>query len=100
MRYACGRKWPVCCAGCAGSRRLQVVNADVPERDFWQVVLGSAAVTQQLCTVAAGVCVPVHLRLGLLAPRTLLLLDVALLLIGAAHQQAVLQGQSRSGGAA
>lgn len=61
---------------------LQVINADVPERDFWQVVLGSAAITQQLCTVVAAVSVPVHLRLGLLTGGTLLLLDIALLLIG------------------
>lgn len=60
----------------------QVVNADVPERDFWQVVLGSAAITQQLCTVIAAVSVPVHLRLGLITGRALLLVDIALLLVG------------------
>jgi len=53
----------------------------VPERDFWQVVLGSAAVTQQLCTVIAAVSIPVYLRLGLLEGCSLLLLNVVLLLI-------------------
>lgn len=60
----------------------QVVNADVPERDFWQVVLGSAAISQQLSTVVAAVSVPVHLRLGLLQGQTLLLVNVLLLLVG------------------
>jgi hypothetical protein len=59
-----------------------VLNADVPQRDFWQVVLGSAAVSQQLATVVAAVAVPVHLRLGLLQGGSLLLVNVALLLIG------------------
>uniref|UniRef100_A0A383WEY0 Phosphatidylinositol N-acetylglucosaminyltransferase subunit C n=1 Tax=Tetradesmus obliquus TaxID=3088 RepID=A0A383WEY0_TETOB len=59
-----------------------VVNADVPQRDFWQVALGSAAVSQQLATVVAAVSVPVHLRLGLLQGGSLLLLNVALLLLG------------------
>lgn len=62
--------------------RLQVVNADVPERDLWTVVLGSAAVSQQLSTVVAAVSVPVHLRLGLMTGQTLLLLNVLMLLIG------------------
>eukprot|EP00882_Tetradesmus_deserticola_P023720 GHRQ01025827.1.p1 GENE.GHRQ01025827.1~~GHRQ01025827.1.p1 ORF type:complete len:161 (+),score=67.57 GHRQ01025827.1:372-854(+) len=60
-----------------------VVNADVPVRDFWQVVLGSAAVSQQLSTVVAAVSVPVHLRLGLLHGHSLLLVNVLLLLVGA-----------------
>lgn len=59
-----------------------MVNADVPERDLWQVVLGSAAITQQLCTVIAAVSVPVHLRLGLLTGHTLLVVNILLLLIG------------------
>lgn len=61
---------------------LQVVNADVPERDLWTVVLGSAAVSQQLATVVAAVSVPVHLRLGLMTGHTLLLLNVLMLLTG------------------
>jgi hypothetical protein len=61
----------------------QVVNADVPERDFWTVVLGSTAVTQQVSTVVAAVSVPVHLRLGLIAARSLLLANMCLLLTGA-----------------
>jgi hypothetical protein len=61
---------------------VQVVNADVPVRDFWQVVLGSAAVSQQLSTVVAAVSVPVHLRLGLLQGHSLLAVNVLLLLVG------------------
>jgi hypothetical protein len=61
---------------------LQVVNADVPERDLWTVVLGSAAVSQQLATVVAAVSVPVHLRMGLMTGHTLLLLNVLMLLTG------------------
>ncbi len=60
----------------------QVVNADVPERDLWTVVLGSAAVSQQLATVVAAVSVPVHLRLGYMTGTTLLLLNIMMLLIG------------------
>lgn len=59
-----------------------MVNADVPERDFWTVVLGSAAVSQQLASVVAAVSVPVHLRLGLMSGTTLLLMNVLMLLIG------------------
>jgi hypothetical protein len=59
-----------------------VVNADVPERDYWSVVLGSAAVSQQLATVVAAVSVPVHLRLRLMTGTTLLLLNVLMLLTG------------------
>lgn len=62
-----------------------MVNADVPERDFWQVVLGSAAITQQLCTVVAAVSVPVYLRLELLEGHTLLLINIVLLLLGGQH---------------
>jgi len=54
----------------------------VPERDFWTVVLGSAAVSQQLASVVAAVSVPVHLRLGLMSGTTLLLINVLMLLIG------------------
>lgn len=61
---------------------MQLVNADVPERDLWTVVLGSAAVSQQLATVVAAVSVPVHLRLRLMTGQTLLLLNVLMLLIG------------------
>jgi hypothetical protein len=64
---------------------VQVVNADVPVRDFWQVVLGSAAVSQQLSTVMAAVSVPVHLRLGLLQGHSLLAVNVLLLLVGEQH---------------
>eukprot|EP00878_Enallax_costatus_P005691 GHUV01005968.1.p1 GENE.GHUV01005968.1~~GHUV01005968.1.p1 ORF type:complete len:398 (+),score=100.30 GHUV01005968.1:2189-3382(+) len=78
-----------------------VVNADVPERDFWQVVLGSAAITEQLCTVVAAVSVPVHLRLGLITGQALLWVDIALLLIGYAVcgllGQHVLGGSLRRG---
>jgi hypothetical protein len=59
-----------------------VVNADVPERDYWTVVLGSAAVSQQLATVVAAVSVPVHLRLGLMSGTSLLLLNLLMLLAG------------------
>ena len=64
-------------AGC------QVVNADIPVRDLWQVVLGSAAITQQLSTVVAAVSVPVYLRLGLLDGHSLLLINIVLLTRGA-----------------
>lgn len=64
-------------AGC------QVVNADIPVRDLWQVVLGSAAITQQLSTVVAAVSVPVYLRLGLLDGHSLLLINIVLLTLGA-----------------
>lgn len=58
----------------------------MPERDLWTVVLGSAAVSQQLATVVAAVSVPVHLRLGYMSGSTLLLLNVLLLTIGTAVQ--------------
>jgi hypothetical protein len=61
---------------------LQVINADVPQRDYWQVVLGSAAVTQQFCTVAAAVATPVHLRLGSFTARSVLQLCAVLLPLG------------------
>lgn len=58
----------------------------MPERDLWTVVLGSAAVSQQLATVVAAVSVPVHLRLGYMSGSTLLLLNVLMLTIGKAVQ--------------
>lgn len=57
----------------------------MPERDLWTVVLGSAAVSQQLATVVAAVSVPVHLRLGYMTGTTLLLLNIMMLLIGRQH---------------
>jgi hypothetical protein len=63
-------------------RAPQVINADVPQRDYWQVVLGSAAVTQQFCTVAAAVATPVHLRHGRFSAQGVLQLCAVLLLAG------------------
>jgi hypothetical protein len=59
-----------------------VINADVPQRDYWQVVLGSAAVTQQFCTVAAAVATPVHLRRGRFSAPRVLQLCAVMLLVG------------------
>lgn len=59
-----------------------VINADVPKRDYWRVALGSAAVTQQLCTVVAAVATPVHLRRGTFGPHEVLAVCALLLLAG------------------
>lgn len=60
----------------------QVINADVPKRDYWQVVIGSAAVTQQLSTVIAAVAVPVHLRQHTFSAEQLLAVSALLLVVG------------------
>ncbi len=60
----------------------QVVNADVPKRSYWRVVLGSAAVTQQISTVIAAVVVPVHLRQHNFTAQSVLAVCAALLVIG------------------
>lgn len=60
----------------------QVINADVPQRDYWQVVLGSTAVTQQFCTVAAAVATPMHMRQERFSAEGVLLLCAVLLLVG------------------
>lgn len=60
----------------------QVVNADVPTRDFLQVALGSAAITQQLSAVAASLAVAAHLRLGSIDAHAVLALSAAMLLLG------------------
>lgn len=60
----------------------QVINADVPKRDYWQVVLGSAAVTQQLSTVISAVAVPVHLRQHSFDAQAVLAVSAALLVVG------------------
>jgi lipopolysaccharide export LptBFGC system permease protein LptF len=61
---------------------MQVINADVPQRDYWQVVLGSTAVTQQFCTVAAAVATPMHMRQERFSAQGVLLLCAVLLLVG------------------
>jgi len=60
----------------------QVVNADVPRRDFLQVALGSAAITQQLSAVTAALAVAAHLRLGSVSARSVLALSAAMLVLG------------------
>jgi phosphatidylinositol glycan class C protein len=61
---------------------MQVVNASVPSRSYWAVVLASMAVTQQLsCVVAAG-AVPLHLHSGRLSAGSMLAACGALLALG------------------
>ncbi|KAF5843860.1 phosphatidylinositol N-acetylglucosaminyltransferase subunit C [Dunaliella salina] len=62
--------------------RPQVLNAHVPERSYWSVVVASAAITQQLCTVVAAVAVPVHLRAGNISAQQLLVVCSLLLVLG------------------
>lgn len=62
----------------------------MPTRDYWRVVLDSAAINQQLAVVVVAVAVPLHLRSGLLTVHTLLITDAALLLLGAASTTAAL----------
>ncbi len=61
----------------------QVVNAEVPQRRYWPVVLASAAVTQQLsCVAAAAVAVPLLVVWGRLGWREVLGACAALLALG------------------
>lgn len=62
----------------------QVLNAHLPERSYWRMVVASAAVTQQLCTVVASVAVPVHLYEGNITTQQLLGVCAALLVMGEA----------------
>lgn len=59
-----------------------VVNADVPRRDFRQVALGSAAITQQLSAVTAALAVAAHLRIGTISAHSVLVLSAAMVLTG------------------
>jgi hypothetical protein len=61
-----------------------VVNAHVPVRSYRAVAFDSAAVTQQLCTVAAAAAVPAHLHAGTLRAPALLAACAALLIAGGA----------------
>lgn len=61
---------------------VQVINADVPHRQYWPVVLDSAVVVQQLCCAVCSVAAPLHLLRGSLSVRALLCVCAALLLCG------------------
>lgn len=62
----------------------QVVNAHVPTRQYWRVVLDSAAIAQQMCAVVASAAVPAHLYYGSLRSHNLLITCAVLLLAGVA----------------
>ena len=67
----------------AATPNPQVINADVPKRSYWRVVIGSAAATQQLSTVIAASVVPVHLRRGTFGAQPVLVVAAAMLAVGA-----------------
>mmetsp|Transcript_4888 Transcript_4888/g.10496 ORF Transcript_4888/g.10496 Transcript_4888/m.10496 type:complete len:417 (+) Transcript_4888:76-1326(+) len=62
--------------------RELVVNASVPTRHYWAVVLDSAAITQQMSVVVAAVAVPSHLLNGSLPAQVVLVACAVLLLTG------------------
>ncbi len=62
--------------------RAQVVNARVPVRRWWPVVLDAAAVSQQLSLATAAGLAPVHLLLGHATAEHLMILSASLLLFG------------------
>eukprot|EP00798_Chlamydomonas_sp_ICE-L_P005010 gene5011-34795_t len=59
-----------------------VIDTHVPQRCYWQVVLSSAVICQQMSTVVASVAVPMQLRIGLLSGTHVLLACVLLLVTG------------------
>ena len=54
----------------------------MPVRDYWTVVLGSAAITQQMCTVAAAAAVTFHLHQRTITAVTILYMALGLALTG------------------
>jgi hypothetical protein len=62
--------------------RAQVLNAEVPVRQYWPVALASCAITQQLAVVAASVGVAIRLQSGSISATQLLGACIVLLISG------------------
>ncbi|KXZ42872.1 hypothetical protein GPECTOR_113g284 [Gonium pectorale] len=76
-----------------------VVNAELPPRRYWPLVVASAAVTQQACCCVAAGLVPLHLHAGRLGAGQVLAAAGGLLAAGYAAC-AVLGGQLLGGSVA